>query len=168
MGSRRTQNAEVVQFNPWILQCIQSPRPNSKRKALLWNMAGMTVLRRDGPSQFISHSTSSAVGIDRTTPIRIICSTEPPSDGIVLAANNLAIRVAIPGCDDATEFWCWRGKWISENREPVKLQFLARRNHHNHPLTRACLPSERRKHRLYLVPERRALHRPESLLRRRL
>jgi len=132
MGSRRTQNAEVAQFNPWIMQCIQPPRPNSKQKAVLW---------RDGPQEFISPSTLSTVGIDKDTPIRIIGSTESPSDGIVLAACGLVIRVAIPGCDDATEFSCRGGKWISEDSESVEIHSFATKSHLDHALTRACFQS---------------------------
>jgi len=137
MDNRRTQNAAVAHFNPWITECIQPKRPNSGRK-------------------FVSGSTLGTVGIDRATPISITSSTESPTDGIVLAACGLVIRVAFPGCDDAKEFLCRGGKWISEDREPVEIHLLAHKNYHDHTLTRACLLSEQRKHRLYLVPGRRA------------
>ena len=53
--------------------------------------------------------------------IRITKWTGSQSDGIVLSTRGSAIRVAIPGSDDATEFSCQGCYWFSEDGEPVEI-----------------------------------------------
>jgi len=64
---RRARKAAVVsigqlEFNPWIRECIQPPRPKSKRTALLWNTTGMKFLRRDGHPEVSPRSPSDNSG----------------------------------------------------------------------------------------------------------
>lgn len=44
-------------------------------------------------------------------------------EGFLLARSESKIRVAIPGCDDPMEFTNIRGTWVSEDCEPVNIQF---------------------------------------------
>jgi hypothetical protein len=59
--------------------------------------------------------------------MRITITTQKgsQSDGIVLATCGSMIRVAIPGCDDAAEFSCKDGQWLSEAGESVEIDALA-------------------------------------------
>jgi len=48
-------------------------------------------------------------------------------EGVTLARTANMMRVAIEGCDDAAEFINVHGTWISEDCEPVTLEFGPRR-----------------------------------------
>ena len=48
-------------------------------------------------------------------------------EGVTLARTANMMRVAIEGCDDAAEFINVHGRWISEDREPVTLEYGPRR-----------------------------------------
>jgi hypothetical protein len=45
------------------------------------------------------------------------------SEAILLARTENKIRVAIPGSDDPLEFTDVHGTWVSEDCEPVRVQF---------------------------------------------
>ena len=45
------------------------------------------------------------------------------TEALVLAQTENRMRVAIPGADDAIELTNVRGTWISEDCEPVRVQF---------------------------------------------
>jgi hypothetical protein len=44
-------------------------------------------------------------------------------EAALLARYQHAVRVAVPGGDDAVEFKEWNGTWISEDCEPVRIDF---------------------------------------------
>lgn len=44
-------------------------------------------------------------------------------DGIILSRHETTIRVAVEGGDDAVVLTCVNGTWISEDWEPVEVQF---------------------------------------------
>jgi hypothetical protein len=48
-------------------------------------------------------------------------------EGVTLARTANMMRVAVEGCDDAVEFINVHGTWISEDCEPVILEFGPRR-----------------------------------------
>jgi len=41
----------------------------------------------------------------------------------VLSTCGTIVRVAIPGCDDSVEFSYRGGQWLSEEGEPVEIEF---------------------------------------------
>jgi hypothetical protein len=43
--------------------------------------------------------------------------------GIQLSAVGSSMRVAVPGCDDATEFHFRGGQWFAENGDPAQIEF---------------------------------------------
>ena len=45
------------------------------------------------------------------------------AEGFLLARTENKIRVAIPGCDDPMEFTDVHGTWVSEDCEPVRVEF---------------------------------------------
>ena len=44
-------------------------------------------------------------------------------EAALLARHQHAVRVAVQGGDDAVEFKEWNGTWISEDCEPVRIDF---------------------------------------------
>ena len=44
-------------------------------------------------------------------------------EAALLARYQHAVRVAVRGSDDAVEFKEWNGTWISEDCEPVRIEF---------------------------------------------
>ena len=44
-------------------------------------------------------------------------------EAALLARYEHAVRVAVRGGDDAVEFKDWNGTWISEDCEPVRIEF---------------------------------------------
>lgn len=44
-------------------------------------------------------------------------------DAIILARDEQRLRVALKGSDDLADFTCLNGTWISEELEPVQIQF---------------------------------------------
>jgi hypothetical protein len=49
-------------------------------------------------------------------------------EGVTLRRTANMMRVAVKGCDDAAEFINVHGTWISEDCEPVTLEYGSRRN----------------------------------------
>ena len=45
------------------------------------------------------------------------------TEAILLARSENKFRVAIPGCDDPVEFTDVHGTWVSEDCEPVRVEF---------------------------------------------
>jgi len=45
------------------------------------------------------------------------------TEAFLLARTENKIRVAVPGCDDPVEFTDIHGVWVSEDCEPVRLEF---------------------------------------------
>jgi hypothetical protein len=45
------------------------------------------------------------------------------TEAILLARSENRLRVAIPGCDDPVEFTDVHGTWVSEDCEPVRVEF---------------------------------------------
>jgi hypothetical protein len=45
------------------------------------------------------------------------------TEAFLLARSESKIRVAIPGCDDPMEFTDVHGTWVSEDCEPVRVEF---------------------------------------------
>jgi len=45
------------------------------------------------------------------------------TEAVLLARTENKIRVALPGSDDPVEFTDVRGTWVSEDCEPVRVQF---------------------------------------------
>jgi len=52
-------------------------------------------------------------------------------DGIVLKTFRTTMRVAIPGCDDAVEFFFHGGVWFWEGREPVGVHVYGTSAYHD-------------------------------------
>ena len=44
-------------------------------------------------------------------------------EGILLSRNEDSMRVAVPGSDEVVEFTKIRGAWISDDCEPVQVEF---------------------------------------------
>jgi hypothetical protein len=57
--------------------------------------------------------------------IRITRWTGSRCDGFVFAVRHPIIRVAIPGHEDAEQFWRREGQWYSEDGESVNIEFFA-------------------------------------------
>jgi hypothetical protein len=49
-------------------------------------------------------------------------------EGVILLRTANMMRVAVKGCDDAAEFINVHGTWISEDCEPVTMEYGPRRN----------------------------------------
>ena len=49
-------------------------------------------------------------------------------EGVTLRRTANMMRVAVKGCDDAAEFINVHGTWISEDCEPVTMEYGPRRN----------------------------------------
>jgi hypothetical protein len=49
-------------------------------------------------------------------------------EGVTLRRTANMMRVAVKGCDDAAEFINVHGTWISEDCEPVTLEYGSRQN----------------------------------------
>jgi hypothetical protein len=49
-------------------------------------------------------------------------------EGVTLARTANTMRVALKGCEDAAEFINVHGTWISEDCEPVTIEYGPRRN----------------------------------------
>jgi len=49
-------------------------------------------------------------------------------EGVTLARTADTVRVALQGCEDAAEFINVHGTWISEDCEPVTIEYGSRRN----------------------------------------
>ena len=49
-------------------------------------------------------------------------------EGVTLARTADIMRVAVQGCEDAAEFTNVHGTWISEDCEPVTIEYVPRRN----------------------------------------
>ena len=49
-------------------------------------------------------------------------------EGVTLARTANTMRVALQGCDDVAEFINIHGRWISEDCEPVSVEYGPRRN----------------------------------------
>jgi hypothetical protein len=49
-------------------------------------------------------------------------------EGVTLARTADIMRVAVKGCEDAAEFFNVHGTWISEDCEPVTMEYGPQRN----------------------------------------
>jgi hypothetical protein len=49
-------------------------------------------------------------------------------EGVTLARTANMMRVAVEGCEDAAEFINVHGTWVSEDCEPVTIEYGPRRN----------------------------------------
>src|ERR1039457_6109974 len=49
-------------------------------------------------------------------------------EGVTLARTANTMRVAVKGCEDAAEFINVHGTWVSEDCEPVTIEYGPRRN----------------------------------------
>ena len=45
-------------------------------------------------------------------------------EAILLGWRGLRMRIAVPGCEDATELWYQGGQWFTEEGLPVQLVYL--------------------------------------------
>jgi hypothetical protein len=64
------------------------------------------------------------------------------TDAILLARSENKLRVAIPGCDDPMELTDVNGTWVSEDCEPVRVEFAWQRKTREQAVTEAeCLCS---------------------------
>ena len=64
------------------------------------------------------------------------------TEGFLLARTENKIRVAIPGCDDPMELTDIRGTWVSEDCEPVRVEFAWQQKTREEVLSEAdCLCS---------------------------
>jgi hypothetical protein len=50
------------------------------------------------------------------------------SEAVILSRTDDTMRVAIKGSDDVAEFISVDGAWMSENREPVEIEFAWQRH----------------------------------------
>ena len=57
--------------------------------------------------------------------------------GLILSRTGTTMRVAVNGFEDAEQFTCVKGTWISENCEPVEIQFEWRRHALTEPISDA-------------------------------
>jgi hypothetical protein len=64
------------------------------------------------------------------------------TEAILLARSESKLRVAIPGCDDPVELTDVHGTWVSEDCEPVRVEFAWQQKTPEQVLTEAdCLCS---------------------------
>jgi len=64
-------------------------------------------------------------------------------EGLLLARTEKTIRVATPGEDEVLEFTCVNGTWVSEDCEPVRIEFAWQRKSRRPVVTEAdciCRP----------------------------
>jgi hypothetical protein len=79
------------------------------------------------------------------------------TEAFLLARTENKIRVAIPGSDDPLELTDVRGTWVSEDCEPVRVEFAWQGRTREQVLTEAdCLCRRRRLHRWRPAPGIRA------------
>ncbi len=45
-------------------------------------------------------------------------------EAILLGWRGMRMRIAVPGCDDATELSCRGGQWFTEDGQPVQLIYM--------------------------------------------
>ena len=65
------------------------------------------------------------------------------TEAVLLARSENKIRVAIPGSDDPVEFTDVHGTWVSEDCEPVRVEFAWQGKTHEEVLTEAdCVCSQ--------------------------
>jgi hypothetical protein len=65
------------------------------------------------------------------------------TEAVLLARSDNKIRVAIPGCDDHMELTQIHGTWVSEDCEPVRLEFAWQRKTREEVLSEAdCVCSQ--------------------------
>ena len=62
-------------------------------------------------------------------------------EGVTLARTPNMMRIAVKGCDDAAEFINVHGTWISEDCEPVTMEYGPRRNARTIPSEDDCICS---------------------------
>ena len=153
MGVRRTQNADVVrtaqlEWSPWAVRCLRSSRRNSDRFSAMagrgapaWSIAGA---QDEG-------TASGAEDNHESIRIRITTCAGSQSDGFVLAACGSIIRVAIPGSEDAEQFWCRDGHWFSEDGRSVEIEFFAAESY-DYEFPRATMTTECLDSRFWGVP----------------
>jgi len=74
-------------------------------------------------------------------------------EGFLLARTDNTLRVSIPGADDVLEFTCINGTWVSEDCEPVRIEFAWERKSHQPEVTEAdCIcPRELAAHLIHLL-----------------
>lgn len=66
-----------------------------------------------------------------------------PFTAILLSRTEDTLRVAVPGEDDTLVFQCVNGTWISENCEPVCIEFeWQRKKRVNAPAEAECICNE--------------------------
>lgn len=119
MDTRQAQNAAFVHFNPWIVRCVSS----------IWNCEVIAKKRRPSIPIVSTAGASRTEGVDQVIRIRITRWTGLQSDGVLFAACGPMIRAAIPGYEDAEQFWCRDGHWFSEDGESVEIEFFAAESH---------------------------------------
>jgi hypothetical protein len=128
---RPAQNVAAVhiapsEFNFWIIRRLRPLRSNSEASAKERRNRGMagpsTLTGRTQPDQ----GAASITDLDgEAIRIRITRWTGSQTDGFVFAACGPIIRVAIPGHEDAEQFWCRDGYWYSEDGEAADIDFFA-------------------------------------------
>jgi hypothetical protein len=69
--------------------------------------------------------------------MKITCASGKTLDGIPVSRYGDCIRVAVPGCDDVVEFAAGSGMWLSEDLEPVLIEFAWDRLGSNDVVTEA-------------------------------
>ena len=73
-------------------------------------------------------------------------------EAVILSRDDKAIRAAVIGGDDAVLFTCVNGTWVSEDCEPVELQFEWQRQSPKAPVSVAdCICSQELADRLILA-----------------
>ena len=64
-------------------------------------------------------------------------------EGIILSQGDGAMRVALKGAEDSGNLAFMAGTWVSEDCEPVEIEFAWEEHHLNEPVTEAdCVCSK--------------------------
>jgi len=95
--------------------------------------------KRGATQGFTSRKASNAESSYGRVRVRVTKMTGAQSDGIVLSTNGLFIRVAIPGCDDAAEFFWQSGQWYSEDGDKASIEFFAIEDYEPDLLSALCI-----------------------------
>ena len=57
----------------------------------------------------------------------ITCLDGRTVEGVIYSSSGSTMRVAVDGADDLVDYTCISGQWVSENCEPVEVEFAWQR-----------------------------------------